>query len=912
MPIFKAKKKISFNTYLIVSSAILTICFMTALSFLLLFNTSFSINAKVDAVNEAKTNRLSEKINSSLTDIKNRTQYLMTNQQILQYIKDIEHIENSSYEKNQASKDLAYYLTSMAEFSPPIERIHILTGKSQYESISDTVFSYPLIFRQEYSMTKPLFSGSLSGIAETEGKALEQKFFFTGSLYEESSIFGKIYVILSDMYIENLVEPPDGYAILDTNDEILINASPVEDEIIEKAYGHLSAASAFTHGNFRFYADNIDFGNWKIVYAADTTQFYSSRKTLTKNILISLSISLVLAMLFSSVISKRILSPIKKLIGLIQRYKTKSSGDSRFIADKKSGGSLQPRLFVFYILTIFIPILIFMGSFLINSRKTVNSYIEDSYSEIFKKSAEEIDEYLENKRSLIINTANDSYVHKLFDPERFDEVAPYVYDNIWHQAFMGMGEDWIGIYSTEGELLFSNGLSYADEENVSGFLDKMRHLLSGVYMDVSTDQLGNEVLSLGVAVKSTNESLSDIYIIGYIKTDILLDFLEEKMENIADVTETLVLTGKNGGGLYPAGIAEGYVDMTEGLKIPGPPQPAQTVSGRKLVFSQYLNSLDITLLGVMDYNALFAQNDFLADNFILITAIVLLLTFISSYIVSRRVFVSINRINKIFKETSLDTMHENELDDYAINEINELGETYNSMIARIEDLIDEVILANESKNRMEQRKKEAEIISLQAQINPHFLYNTLTTINGMIKSGHRDEAIEMVNALSDLFRYGISRGEIIIGIEEEIEHAKAYANIMSFRYKDRLVFQWDIDEEAYRYSTIKLIIQPFIENSINHGVKVSDKVCTICIKCEVLEESIRITVEDDGMGINERQLELIKSHLKNGNLTGKIGIFNVQSRLLLHYGKDYGMNIESVYGTGTVVTVIIPKNELPD
>ena len=913
MSFFKAKRKINFKTYLILTSVILTVCFLVALSFLLLFNTSLQINTKVDTINEAKTDLLSEKINSSLSDLKNRTKYLMTNQQIIQYIKDIEHSSNTSYEKNQASIDLSHYLTSLSESSPTIERIHILTDKSQYESMADTVFSYPLIFRQAEPVPKPLFSGSLSSqSAAQEGKVLEQKLFFTGSLHEGDRLFGKIYVILSDAYLRDLIDTPDGYAIIGSDDSFVINASTVGDEVIEKAYGHLLSANAFTYSNFRFYMRDIEFENWKIIYAADTTQFYSNRKTLTQNIFISMGISLVLAMAFSSFISKRILNPVKKLIGLIQKYKTKNSGDTRFVAEKKSGGSLQPRLFLFYILTIFIPILLFMGSFLINSRNTVNSYIEESYSEIFSRSSREINEYLNNKRSLLINIANDPYVQKLCSPGQFDEVSPYVLDNLWHQAFMGTEKDWIGIYSKEGKLLVSSGFTYADETNVSEFLDGTERIPDGIYMTVSSDQLGNDVLSLGAAVKNTSDFLGNKYNIGYIKIDVRFDFMKSQLENIMNGTEAFLLVDKTDDILHPGEIEDGYVNMIEGLGGTYSPQTAEIGNDKKLVFSDYLDSLEITLLSVMDYDSLFGENGFLIDNYILIMAIVLLLIFISSYFVSRRVLIPINKLNILFKETSLDTMHENALDEHAINEINELGETYNSMIARIENLIDEVILANESKNRMERGKKEAEIISLQAQINPHFLYNTLTTINGMIKSGYKEEAIEMVNALSDLFRYGISRGEIIIGIQEEIEHAKAYTNIMSLRYRDRLVFQWDIDEAAYRYSTIKLIIQPFIENSINHGVKASDKVCTVNIKCELLEKSVRFTIKDNGTGIEKEQLRLIKDNLQHGSLTGQIGIYNVQSRLLLHYGKDYGMNVESIYGKGTTVTVLIPKNELAD
>jgi sensor histidine kinase YesM len=266
----------------------------------------------------------------------------------------------------------------------------------------------------------------------------------------------------------------------------------------------------------------------------------------------------------------------------------------------------------------------------------------------------------------------------------------------------------------------------------------------------------------------------------------------------------------------------------------------------------------------------------------------------------------IKKINRLFKKINLDNINEGMQETVFIDEISELGSTFNTMLSRIEDLFDDVMAVNAEKLKIEGEKREAEIAALQSQINPHFFYNTLDAVKYLIKSGFSKRAIGMVDNLSDLFRYGIGRDELIIGIKEEIEYARIYSDIMSLRYGDKLKFIWEIDEKAYAYQTIKLILQPIIENAIHHGVKDNIDEGVIRITCKCLESGIRFIIEDNGIGMGPERLQELRLNIHKRKERRRIGLYNIQTRLKLYYGESGKLLISSVKNKGTEVTIELP------
>lgn len=236
------------------------------------------------------------------------------------------------------------------------------------------------------------------------------------------------------------------------------------------------------------------------------------------------------------------------------------------------------------------------------------------------------------------------------------------------------------------------------------------------------------------------------------------------------------------------------------------------------------------------------------------------------------------------------------------DEIGRLGNSFNHMIKEISNLIDMVYAE-------QQRKREAELITLQAQIKPHFLYNTLYTIQWMAQEHGAQDVVTILGALANLFRIGLSKGKEIISVHEELEHVQSYLAIQKARYEDKLKYEVNFDEEILNYNVLKLILQPLVENAIYHGIHARRGGGKITITGKVAEGKLCFSVADNGIGITPEKLKGIRQLLDNNHVESVkagFGIFNVNERIRLSFGREYGLAYSSIYQEGTIVEVWHP------
>jgi two-component system sensor histidine kinase YesM len=239
-----------------------------------------------------------------------------------------------------------------------------------------------------------------------------------------------------------------------------------------------------------------------------------------------------------------------------------------------------------------------------------------------------------------------------------------------------------------------------------------------------------------------------------------------------------------------------------------------------------------------------------------------------------------------------------------VDEITELGMSFNIMIGKIKELLD-------SKIKEQENLKRAELRALQAQINPHFLYNTLDTIIWMAESKKTDQVVKIVTALSNFFRISLSKGMDWITIGEELERIRSYLIIQKMRYRDILDFKIEAEEDVTENTILKLILQPLVENALYHGIKNKRQGGTITVRARrQSEDEILLEVEDDGIGFTPEKLAQLRAELNDDagdiKLESGFGIGNVNKRIRLYYGKPYGLSVQSEYTTGTRVTLVIP------
>lgn len=236
-------------------------------------------------------------------------------------------------------------------------------------------------------------------------------------------------------------------------------------------------------------------------------------------------------------------------------------------------------------------------------------------------------------------------------------------------------------------------------------------------------------------------------------------------------------------------------------------------------------------------------------------------------------------------------------------EMKELGEGFNQMVERIGNLVEDIRVEQFNLRLTEQKL-------LQAQINPHFLYNTLDAIIWLAEADQNEQVIMMVSALSDFFRTTLSQGRDYISVQEEEAHICSYLQIQQFRYQDILDYEIHISPELYQFQILKLTLQPLVENALYHGIKNKRGKGYIRVEGRYEKENMIFSVEDNGMGMTPERLEQVRKSMApdaGGEEPAGFGLRNVAQRIRLNYGKEYGIQVESVYGEGTRMQITIPS-----
>lgn len=292
----------------------------------------------------------------------------------------------------------------------------------------------------------------------------------------------------------------------------------------------------------------------------------------------------------------------------------------------------------------------------------------------------------------------------------------------------------------------------------------------------------------------------------------------------------------------------------------------------------------------------------LSAEMLLIVAVVTVIAYLVTYTLSSS---TLNRLSLL-----TETMQAVQRGDTAVrlaptgdDEIAQLIGSFNQMMDQIDTLMEEKLAQG-------QQIKNLELQALQAQINPHFLYNSLDLVNCTAISHNIPEISKVVNALSKFYRLSLSKGREVISLHDELKHAQLYLQIQNMRFDERIHVTWDLDPAASSCQVIKIILQPIIENAVIHGIfEKPSKTGTLCITTRRSDDGLRITIEDDGVGMDEQTRRSNFTTSASGvisDTSGGYGVRNIHERIKLAYGGAYGLFCKSTPGIGTTVTVYLP------
>ena len=377
------------------------------------------------------------------------------------------------------------------------------------------------------------------------------------------------------------------------------------------------------------------------------------------------------------------------------------------------------------------------------------------------------------------------------------------------------------------------------------------------------------VVSLSRAVELTSNGTSTL---GVLLVDMNYNSIEQilKKANVGNSSEYVYLIDGKGEIIYHPRQKLIYTSYT----------------GWKIVSVVPMSSFDMGMTGTKYF-------------VIMLVTVSMLAVILLNQLVSASIAMPLKKLNNSVKEWETGNMNPSIYIGGSM-EVEHLGCTLRSTVEQIRQLMQDIVVEQEE-------KRKSELDALQSQINPHFLYNTLDSIVWMIEGERYEDAVFMITQLASLFRISLSRGKTVISVEDELKHARNYMNIQKVRYKNIFEVRFDIDPEILQCCTVKLVVQPLLENAIYYGVECMDGDGEIDVNGYRREDDIYIEVRDNGLGIPEDEVEqLLKENNRVHKRGSGVGLLNVHNRIRLRFGEEYGLEIESEPDEGTTVRIHLP------
>lgn len=581
--------------------------------------------------------------------------------------------------------------------------------------------------------------------------------------------------------------------------------------------------------------------------------------------------------------------------------------------------SIRYKLFVSYLVVIIIPLLLLL--FLHLHLTATETEKQTLYSA--SKMLEETKSYLQYRAETVREVLNFIAFHDTVqtlvaeDPKRYEDVNLWGADanklaRVLGQSRYNTDIETIQLYMRRGLASVTESSDYMSMEKVEhtvwfkNFLDSHSVLTWLPSSAIDPTEESGEVSVLRVIPSAHNIQVND----GFVRARISQNTLQSVLEHAVATPSTSAFLFNNRGEVLSTSSKTFYsskdlMEMMSRIQVDGKTEAAwenqMEFKGQQILIGlKAVPGTDMNIAMIVPYSDIQKSSNQMRDRLVLIFLLIIPLTFILSFIVAgsatKRLRQLIRHVRKVkngnFRLSPLPATRD---------EIGELTTNFNVMVENVSKLMEETYtLGREVKNK--------ELKVLQAQINPHFLYNTLDLINVMAIESGNAEISRVVDRLALFYRLSLSNGSEIVTLQSELRHIESYVSIQNMRFNSAITLQLNVPPMLLDCEVPKIMLQPLIENAILHGILEKDSETGI-IQVSAREENADLIVEisDDGIGMEEEMVEsvLIRPISKN---TGGFGIRNIQERIQLNYGGSYGLSFTSHPGKGTTVQIRLPKS----
>ena len=564
--------------------------------------------------------------------------------------------------------------------------------------------------------------------------------------------------------------------------------------------------------------------------------------------------------------------------------------------------SLGGQVFTLLITIVLSTVLILGLTFYYNTNSIIRKNLEQVLSEVVKNYSLELDNLLGNAMKNSLRLANDPKIQAILRSEIPEELSEVYAQELELDNQLSFVQNYVdnifGFY-----IIGANGLQF--KSNFSSpiyrnwkVFDWYRSIIESAEPvwfpphngSFTVNTIGQPLITLGFRIVDKSSG----NILGVILTDIEVDTLRKILGKALGNSGTLTLYDAVGTKICASNELRTDIEVNSPMDSSGKNQPFALAYRTKLAYTDWL------LVGNLHSLTIRASVLSRIMPVLIIIPLLVIVILITALSFVNRITTPLRKLATLMglvQSGNFNVIMDRVSDD----EIGKLSSNFNIMVAQINTLMKDL-------NEEHEKLRISEMKTLEAQINPHFLYNTLESIIWLARNNENEKVVKLVYSLTNLLRIGLSKGRTLVTIEEEIEHIRHYLVIQSVRYADEFTSDISIPESILQNRTLKLILQPIVENAISHGIQQNEQEGKVSISAEYTDDDIYFIIRDSGPGLSEEDNARVQVylHAEEDSHLG-FGLRNVNERIKLYFGLDYGISFNSAPGRNTEVTVHIPR-----
>jgi len=572
--------------------------------------------------------------------------------------------------------------------------------------------------------------------------------------------------------------------------------------------------------------------------------------------------------------------------------------------------SLQGKINLAFLLIVALSVISFMFISINQTRAVVQNTSTDYTLQLIDMVNENIESYIINMENLakivVNNTDVRSYLFKQTDSNTVEDIYGENVEEEFQTLMKTRNDIYnIGIIGPNGRYLINNrGTNinpYADLSNMTWYTDalKGKEVITSSHVQNIVHNRYPWVVTLSECIPNLlNSSRNGVFFV-----DLNYSSISKLCEeiNLGNKGYVFILDQKGNLVYHPKQqlIYSGLWNEDLSIVEKASQHTVTSADGTKIYTISKSKVTGWTVVGVTFVNEMLTSTQRIRNMYFLMAIVLIGVAMLLALTLADMITMPLRRLQDSMREAETGNFEVEIAEVENKDEIGGLIHSFNIMIKKIRQLIERNFEEQEEKRR-------SELNALQAQINPHFLYNTLDSIIWMAEGGNTKDVVLMTSSLAKLLRKSISNRRELVTLEEETEYTRSYLIIQKMRYKDKLEYHIDVDSCILNVEVIKLIIQPLVENAIYHGIKYKEGKGSISVTARYEEDEIAIRVIDDGNGMTQEQLSHIFDERAVDTLHNGVGVRNVQKRIQLYYGEEYGITYESTPGHGTTACIHIP------